>query len=186
MHRLHRTLSIALAVAVGAVAWGTAPQAAAQEASELEEIIVTARKREEALADIPIAITAFSAEQLIRGGFTTLQDLSFQTAGMHFHKQGGQIPGRFSSRVRFRGMNSNANPPSQQVGTVFLDGVYVSDGITSIDFSNIERVEIIKGPQSATFGRSTFAGAVNYVTKTRAMNTRAASSPTFPSGAGAT
>jgi iron complex outermembrane receptor protein len=166
MHRLHRTFSIAVAVAVGAFAWGTAPQADAQEASELEEIIVTARKREEALADIPIAITAFSAEQLIRGGFTTLQDLSFQTAGLHFHKQGGQIPGRFSSRVRFRGMNSNANPPSQQVGTVFLDGVYISDGVTSIDFSNIERVEVIKGPQSATFGRSTFAGAVNYVTKT--------------------
>ena len=166
MHRLHRIFTIALAVAVGAVAWGTAPQAGAQEASALEEIVVTARKREEALADIPIAITAFSAEQLIRGGYTTLQDLSFATAGMHFHKQGGQIPGRFSSRVRFRGMNSNANPPSQQVGTVFLDGVYISDGVTSIDFSNIERVEVIKGPQSATFGRSTFAGAVNYVTKT--------------------
>ena len=119
MHRLHRTFSIALAVAVGAVAWGAAPQAAAQEASALEEIIVTARKRQEALADIPIAITAFSSEDLIRGGFTSLEDLSFQTAGMHFHKQGGQIPGRFSSRVRFRGMNTNANPPSQQVGTVF-------------------------------------------------------------------
>ena len=166
MHRLHRTISIGLAVAVGAVAWSAAPQAGAQEASALEEIVVTARKREEALADIPIAITAFSAEQLIRGGYTTLQDLSFATAGMHFHKQGGQIPGRFSSRVRFRGMNSNANPPSQQVGTVFLDGVYISDGVTSIDFSNIERVEVIKGPQSATFGRSTFAGAVNYVTRT--------------------
>ncbi len=165
MHRLHRTFSIALAV--GVATWGAAPQAAAQqEASELEEIIVTARKREEALADIPIAITAFSSEELIRGGFTSLQDLSFQTAGMHFHKQGGQIPGRFSSRVRFRGMNTNANAPSQQVGTVFLDGVYVSDGVSSIDFSNIERVEIIKGPQSATFGRSTFAGAVNYVSKT--------------------
>ena len=166
MHRLHRTLSIALAVAVGAVAYGTAQPAAAQEASALEEIVVTARKREEALVDIPIAITAFSAEQLIRGGFTGLQDLSFQTAGMHFHKQGGQIPGRFSSRVRFRGMNTNANAPSQQVGTVFLDGVYISDGVSSIDFSNIERVEIIKGPQSATFGRSTFAGAVNYVSRT--------------------
>ena len=142
------------------------PAADAQEAGVLEEIVVTARKREETLAEIPISITVFSADQLERGGFTNLQDLSFQTAGMHFHKQGGQIPGRFSSRVRFRGMNTNANPPSQQVGTVFLDGVYISDGVTSIDFSNIERVEVIKGPQSATFGRSTFAGAVNYVTRT--------------------
>lgn len=166
MYRLHRTFLFCLTVAVGAVAWSAAPQVAAQEVSELEEIIVTARKREEALVDIPVAITAFSAEELIRGGFNSLQDLSFQTAGFHFHKQGGQIPGRFSSRVRFRGMNTNANAPSQQVGTVFLDGVYISDGVSSIDFSNIERVEIIKGPQSATFGRSTFAGAVNYVSKT--------------------
>ena len=166
MHRLHRTFLFCLAAVVGIVAYTTAPQAAAQEASALEEIVVTARKREEALVDIPVAITAFSAEQLIRGGFNSLQDLSFQTAGFHFHKQGGQIPGRFSSRVRFRGMNTNANAPSQQVGTVFLDGVYISDGVSSIDFSNIERVEIIKGPQSATFGRSTFAGAVNYVSKT--------------------
>ena len=166
MRRFHRTFLFSLAAAVGAVAYTTAPQAAAQQASALEEIVVTARKREEALVDIPVAITAFSAEELIRGGFNSLQDLSFQTAGFHFHKQGGQIPGRFSSRVRFRGMNTNANPPSQQVGTVFLDGVYISDGVSSIDFSNIERVEIIKGPQSATFGRSTFAGAVNYVSKT--------------------
>ncbi len=160
------SLVLTLTVVVGGGAFFLLPPAHAQESEALEEIIVTARKREETLAEIPMAITAFSAEQLERGGFTTLQDLSFQTAGMQFHKQGGQIPGRFSSRVRFRGMNTNANPPSQQVGTVFLDGVYMSDGVSSIDFSNIERVEIIKGPQSATFGRSTFAGAVNYVSKT--------------------
>jgi iron complex outermembrane recepter protein len=132
----------------------------------LEEIVVTARKREESLLDIPVAITAFSFEQLDRGGFESLEDLSFVTAGLHFNKQGGQIPGRVNTAVRFRGMDSNQSAASQQLGTVFMDGVYVSSGVSSIDFSNIERVEVIKGPQSATYGRSTFAGAVNYVTKT--------------------
>ena len=165
--KLHkRCLHLALMLTIGAGAYFLLPASHAQESAALEEIVVTARKREETLAEIPMAITAFSAEQLERAGFTGLQDLSFQTAGMHFHKQGGQIPGRFNTAVRFRGMNTNQRAASQQVGTVFLDGVYMSEGVASIDFSNIERVEIIKGPQSATFGRSTFGGAVNYVSKT--------------------
>ncbi|MDX2144371.1 MAG: TonB-dependent receptor [Rhodospirillaceae bacterium] len=132
----------------------------------LEEIVVTARKRNESLLEVPVAVTAFSADQLDRGGFTSLEDISFKTAGLHYNKQGGQIPGRFNTAVRFRGMDTNQSAASQQVGTVFMDGVYVSQGVAGIDFSTIERVEIIKGPQSATYGRSTFAGAVNYVTKT--------------------
>jgi iron complex outermembrane receptor protein len=131
----------------------------------IEEITVTARKRSESLLEIPLAITAFSADELDRSGAISLEDLSFRTAGMHYNKQGGQIPGRFNTAVRFRGMEANQSAASQQLGTVFMDGVYVSNGIAGIDFSSIERVEIIKGPQSATYGRSTFAGAVNYVTK---------------------
>jgi iron complex outermembrane receptor protein len=165
MHCLQRALSFAAALAVGATAYTTTTPAQAQD-DELEEVIVTARKRDEALIEVPVAITAFSADQLDRGGFINLQDLSYQTAGLQFHKQGGQKPGRLYTAVRFRGMDTNQQAASQQLGTVFLDGVYMSEGISSIDFSNIERVEVIKGPQSATFGRSTFAGAVNYVTKT--------------------
>ncbi|MDG2242703.1 MAG: TonB-dependent receptor [Rhodospirillaceae bacterium] len=145
---------------------GVVDNTAVAQSLALEEIVVTARKREESLLEIPVAISAFSFDELDRSGFTNLEDLSFVTAGMHFNKQGGQIPGRFNTAVRFRGMDSNQSAASQQLGTVFLDGVYVSQGVASLDFSNLERVEIIKGPQSATFGRSTFAGAVNYVTKT--------------------
>ena len=141
-------------------------EAAFAQSLALEEIVVTARKREESLLEIPVAITAFSFEELDRSGFVSLEDLSFVTPGLHFNKQGGQIPGRQNTAVRFRGMDSNQSAASQQLGTVFMDGVYVSQGVSSIDFSNIERVEVIKGPQSATYGRSTFAGAVNYVTRT--------------------
>ena len=163
MRSIRRAISFTVASAIAVTAYIVPITAGAQQ---IEEVVVTARKREEALVDIPVAITAFSADELDRGGFISLQDLSFQTAGLQFHKQGGQIPGRINTAVRFRGMDTNQSAASQQIGTVFLDGVYMSNGVASIDFSNIERVEVIKGPQSATFGRSTFAGAVNYVTKT--------------------
>ena len=153
----------ALAVAAGSIAF-SAP--AMSQDLEIEEIVVTARKREESLLEVPVAITAFGFDEMDRKGFTSLQDLSFVTAGLHYNKQAGQVPGRFNTAVRFRGMDTNQSAASQQLGTVFLDGVYMSNGIAGIDFSNIERVEVIKGPQSATFGRSTFAGAVNYVTRT--------------------
>jgi iron complex outermembrane receptor protein len=160
---IKRAFTFAVALVLGVTAFSVVPIAGAQE---LEEVVVTARKRDESLLEIPVAITAFSAEQLDRGGYINLQDLSFATAGLQYHKQGGQKPGRLYTAVRFRGMDTNQSAASQQLGTVFLDGVYMSEGIAGIDFSNIERVEVIKGPQSATFGRSTFAGAVNYVTKT--------------------
>ena len=147
-----------------ALTFGLGEVAIAQNLA-IEEITVTARKRAESLLEIPVAISAFSADELDRSGAMSLEDLSFRTAGMHYNKQGGQIPGRFNTSVRFRGMEANQSAASQQLGTVFMDGVYVSNGVAGIDFSSIERVEIIKGPQSATFGRSTFAGAVNYVTK---------------------
>ncbi len=135
-------------------------------ATSLEEIVVTARRRAENLMEIPTAVTAYTFDEMDRSGFTSLENLSDVTAGMSFSNQGGAVPGRYNDAVRFRGMNTNQTAPSQQVGTVFLDGVYMAGGVAGIDFSNIERVEVIKGPQSATFGRSTFAGAVNYVTIT--------------------
>ena len=163
---MHRVQRYGISFVVAAFALGATTFTAPAIGQDIEEVVVTARKREENLLEIPVAITAFSADALDRGGFTGLQDLSFQTAGLQYHKQGGQVPGRFNTAVRFRGMDTNQSAASQQLGTVFLDGVYMSNGIAGIDFSNIERVEVIKGPQSATYGRSTFAGAVNYVTKT--------------------
>lgn len=132
----------------------------------IEEIVVTARKRNESLLEIPTAVTVFGFEEMDRRGFFGLEAISDFTAGMYFNNQGGQIPGRYNEAVRFRGLDTNQSAPSQQIATVFIDGVYFPGGLQGLDFSNIERVEVIKGPQSATFGRSTFAGAVNLITKT--------------------
>lgn len=130
---------------------------------QLEEVIVTARRREESLMEVPTAVTAFEFDEMDRRGFLNLESIADFTPGMQYNNQGGQLPGRYNEAVRFRGMDTNQSAPSQQIGSVFVDGVYFPGGLQGLDFSQAERVEVIKGPQSATYGRSTFAGAVNVV-----------------------
>ncbi len=151
-------------LALATVAAVALPDFALAQSIALEEIVVTARKREENLQDIPIAITAFSADDIDRAGFTNLEDLSLQVAGLQFSAQSGALSGRLVDSIRFRGMNVDSTLPTEQLGALFVDGIYVLGGSQSIPFLNIDRVEVIKGPQSAYFGRSTFGGAVNYVT----------------------
>ncbi|MDX2225037.1 MAG: TonB-dependent receptor [Rhodospirillaceae bacterium] len=149
-----------IAAVVVAVAWPLSAQ------PTLEEIVVTARKREESLQEIPIAISAFSADQLSRAGITKLEDLTLQVAGVQYHSLGLAIPGRVNSSIRFRGMDVNSQVPTFQLGTLFVDGIYVLGGTHSIPLDDVERVEVVKGPQSAYFGRNTFGGAINYIMKT--------------------
>ena len=133
---------------------------------DLEEVVVTARKRAESIMDAPLAIATFSADELDRMGASSLEDLSLMSAGVQFQNQAVAIPGRYNSAVRFRGMATNLSQPSQQTGTIFVDGIWVSGSVFGIGFDDVERVEVIRGPQSAIFGRSTFGGAVNYITRT--------------------
>lgn len=160
---------------LGALALTAAPSTtAAQSVGEapaaapgigVEEIVVTARKRAEAFVDVPVAVTAWSRQQMEHAGIDDLRDITLRTPGVSYREQAGTIVGRHKTAVRFRGMDTNQPVPSQQVGTVFLDGIYVASGVQSLDLSALERVEVIKGPQSAIFGRSTFGGAINYVTR---------------------
>lgn len=129
----------------------------ADNALVLEEITVTARKTEERLIEAPLSITAFSADDIEKKGFTTLEDVARSAPGVQYSQQGGQIPGRYTSAIRFRGMNVNSDSPSLQLGSLFIDGVYVLGGTQSIPYDDVERIEVIKGPQSATYGRSTLA-----------------------------
>lgn len=142
------------------------PVAVAEDRAETGEIVVTARKREENLIDVPIAITAVTAEQLERANVDNISDLAFQTPGLSFRQgfgrtgagQGNDGP----SRPSIRGMSNILGAAN---ASFFVDGIYVSGNITSYQLDNLERVEVIKGPQSALFGRQTFAGAVNFVTR---------------------
>jgi len=135
----------------------------------LEEIVVTARKREESLQEIPLAITAFSAEQIDKAGFKDLTELTTTVPGVQYSSLGLNVPGRAQSNIRFRGMDTNSLGPTFALGTLFVDGIFVLGNSESIPFDDVERVEVVKGPQSAYFGRNTFAGAINYIMKTPSL-----------------
>ena len=163
------TLGFAAAAVALLAAWPAAP-AFAQDRAEggggLEEIVVSARKRDEALLEVPISVTAFSAEQIEKAQIFDLRELTTLSPGMTFQSVGGNGPGgRYNSNLIFRGMTNSAPLPRQQTGAVFVDGVYVLGGVASVNTVDVERVEVLKGPQSAYFGRNTFGGAVNFITR---------------------
>lgn len=155
--------ALAAALAVGSVS----TDAAAQESGatraaqvQMETIIVTARKREEALGDVPLAVTAFDAKALDRAGITSLDDVAALTPGLTFSDFGS---GYLSIPV-IRGMAQTNFLQSEGNTSVFLDGIYLSDPNTlNLDLLDLARVEVVKGPQSALYGQNSFSGAVNYV-----------------------
>ena len=140
-------------------------QAYAQDDDRLEEITVTARKREESLLEIPLAITAFSAERIQDLGLTRIADLVEFSPGFHYGENSVGRGGRFNRRLIFRGMNPRTDRQTRQGATVFIDGAPTL-GSEIGRTENYERIEVIKGPQSAYFGRSTFSGAINAITRT--------------------
>ena len=137
-------------------------QPAFAQGMQLEEIVVTARKRDESLLDIPLTISAFSAEQIERAGYTTIADLVNAVPGVTYESY--EAEGRGDS-PSFRGVSTNTGDPTLQNSSKFIDGVYVSGSLYTVMLDNVERVEVTKGPQSALFGRASFSGAINYITK---------------------
>ena len=163
--RLGRMSLAAFLLAGAAPVWAqAAPAATADAITDDGEIIVTARKREERLQDVPLTIAVVSQEQIARANLDTVADLAFQTPGFSFRQGFGRIGGGGGAGVRpsVRGMSSVVGAPN---AAFFVDGIFVSDNINSYQLDNLERVEVIKGPQSALFGRQTFSGAINFVTR---------------------
>lgn len=127
----------------------------------IEEIVVTARKREERLQDVPLTISVLTDDRLVAAGINDIQSLASFTPGFHFENVGN----RQSTQPRFRGMDINTSVPTRQNASFFIDGIYMPGSVQGLDFGQFERIEVIKGPQSALFGRQTFGGAVNFVSK---------------------
>ena len=136
------------------------------DSGKLEEIIVTARKKEESLQEIPVSVTAFTNEALRDYRIMNVEDVALYTPGFSFIKSFG----RDSDRPVIRGMSNILGAAN---ASFFVDGVYVPGTIASTDLQMLERVEVIKGPQAALYGRATFSGAINYVTR-RPTNEREA------------
>jgi iron complex outermembrane receptor protein len=145
-----RLPSIALlSAAVGAVL------APAVSMAQLEEVIVTAERRETSLQETPISIQAFTAQDLELGGIQQGQDLGIMTPNVVLNPSGGGGSG--GGNFYIRGLPG--------VG-VYLDGVWQGDaGLLESDFVELERIEVLRGPQGTLFGRNTNGGAINMVTR---------------------
>jgi len=155
-----------LAYGVAATALMSAGHALAQAASAdnamLDEVVVTAQRRSERLQDVPVTVTAFGAEQVKEARIREIDDVSSRTPGLEFDAFPASQP-----RIAIRGIGSTdrgaAGDPSS---AVFLDEIYLGrPAMVAFDAFDVERIEVLKGPQGTLYGRNVVGGAVNVVSK---------------------
>ena len=161
---------------------GLALPASAQDegAGIIEEIVVTARKREDTLQEVPLSVTAFTTEQLEGRNFRDLQDVAQETSGLVYENF---ATAGLSTAAVVRGMGQTFTTARIQNTAVFLDGVYLQrQSMINPGLMDLERVEIVKGPQNSQFGRNAFSGVVNYVTKRSERELAADLSATYGNG----
>ncbi len=154
----------ASAAVVGAVAFGFAGAASAQEGpTTIDDIIVTAQKREQNLQDVPIVVTTLSQEALDGAGVRDIKDLQILTPGMTVTSTQSEA----STTARIRGVGTvGDNPGLESSVGVVIDGVYRSrNGVGFGDLGELSRIEVLKGPQGTLFGKNTSAGVINIITE---------------------
>ena len=134
----------------------------AAHAAVLEEIVVTAQKREQNLQDVGVSVTAFTGDQIARLGFTNSTDVIAQTPGLSFGTPTGE--GNNAS-LTLRGVGlSDFNDNNEGPVAVYVDEVYVSalSGVT-FQLFDLERIEVLRGPQGTLYGRNTTGGLMHFV-----------------------
>lgn len=154
---------LALSAAVGSVFLDSAPLA--QESADglvIDEIVVTAQRRTENLSEVPISISVFDAETIDQTGVQELRELSEYIPNVVFAKRT-----EFSSQIIIRGVGANSRNLGfdTRVG-VYLDGVYLGQSpALNQDLLDLERVEVLRGPQGTLFGKNTVAGAISLISR---------------------
>lgn len=157
------------ALAAPALAQDSAPeQPAPAEASEPEAgegmIVVTARRREESLLNVPIAVTAYSGEALEQAGSIDITDIAQTTPNTTLEASRG-TNSTLSAFIRGVGQQDPVSGFEQGVG-IYLDDVYLNRPQAAVlDIYDVERIEVLRGPQGTLYGRNTIGGAVKYVTR---------------------
>ena len=129
-------------------------------ANALDEILVTSRKREESILDVPVAVTAFGRDQIEDIAIKNLDDISNNTPGLTFFSPIGE----FLPTPVIRGVAPTAILGTENNVAMFVDGVFFGarEGL-NISQIDVERIEVIKGPQSALYGGNSFSGAINII-----------------------
>lgn len=126
----------------------------------LEEVIVTAQKRVESLQDVPISVAAVSGEKIQDTGILDLQELTQYIPNVNINV------GQAQPNLYIRGVGSGTNAGFEQSVGMYIDGIYSGRGqLAAVPITmDLERVEVLKGPQSSLFGRNTIGGAINITT----------------------
>ena len=144
-----------------AVAQDVADSEAEAPAPAMGEIVVTAQRREERLQDVPVAISAFSAETLDVAGIQSTSELPKVTPGFNFARSG------FGVQPTIRGLGTRGTGAGEEsVVPIYIDGIYQPTLLAGVmQLPDIERVEILRGPQGTLYGRNATGGAISIVTK---------------------
>ena len=140
-----------------------------KKVTEMGEVVVTSQKREERLLDVPISITALSAEQLNESGIDSTNQLSQAVPGLTTVNNGlGFVP-------VIRGVSSQDTSPGNESNVaIYLDDIYIGAPLAGLfDLSDIERVEVLKGPQGTLFGRNATGGAIRIITRKPSFDPKA-------------
>lgn len=128
--------------------------------SQVDEVVVTARKRSEALLDVPVAVSVVSGKALEAQGVQNLQQLSLNTPSFR------QSTGSVNPYISIRGVGTGSNASFEQAVGTFIDEIYTGRGRQGLlPFFDMERVEVLRGPQVLFFGNSTIGGAISFATR---------------------
>lgn len=182
---LARKLSCALLVCTGLTPLAAMAQDAGAEAAagtpavdetgetQLQDIVVTAQRREQKLQDVPLAVTAFSGAALRASGIENVKDLAHVDPSLNF----GQVVGVYLPFLRGIGNPAGGNLGNESSVPVYIDDMYYTRLSTAyLAINSIERVEVLKGPQGTLFGRNSSGGAIQMFTKDPGRNTEIAGS----------
>ena len=158
--RKFNLLTVSIFAASLFVSLDTYAQQSEASDSRLEEVVVTAQKKEEGLSEVPISIQVLSDEMIESRGVTSMKHLSEYVPGLHISKGAGEW------NVYMRGIGSGTNKGFSQSITTFVDGMAITQGSQySAPLMDVERVEVLRGTQGVLFGKNTIGGVINIVSK---------------------
>jgi iron complex outermembrane receptor protein len=157
--RLVSSVAAALVALSGAQAMGQEEEKKGGYSLQLEEIVVTAQKREENYMSVPVTVNAFTAQDMVNTGALSIQDIDDFIPGVEISNGGSTQVGISVRGVSSPNISSGGDPST----ATFYDGSYMPRAVTSIPFTDIARIEILKGPQGTLFGRNATVGVINIV-----------------------
>jgi len=167
-HSIRRRNALGVCVALVCIASSALAQTGEEAAYEgnaevLETVVVTAQKREQNLQDVPVTVTALGAQLLRDSGVREIKDLTILTPGLLVTSSSNEV----STTARIRGIGTvGDNIGLESSVGVVIDGVYrPRNGVGFGDLGELERIEVLKGPQGTLFGKNTSAGVINVITK---------------------